>query len=124
MRNQIGKITVGLTLFLVSIALALHASFQIVPIYMDYLNFKSEIQSRAREPQQDSEEYRNKIRTALTNKAVELNIPLDPESLKIEFGDHITHIIASWSVEAKFIDGRFSKKLPFSVDVTEPNYRS
>ncbi|MBI1823956.1 MAG: hypothetical protein HY200_08530 [Nitrospirae bacterium] len=123
MNNQSGKITLGFLLFLGLVAVGLDASFQIVPIYMNYLNFKSEIESRAMEPQATSDSG-DRIRSVLIKKAVEFQIPLDPDELKIEYGDHSTHIIASWKSEAKFLGGHFSKIWPFTVDVNKGNYRS
>jgi hypothetical protein len=122
MRNESGKITLGFVIFIALCAIGLDAAFQIVPIYMNYLNFKSEINSRAMEPQQS--DGGDKIRNVLINKAEEFNIPLDPEKLKIEFGDHSTHITVSWTAEAKFLGGHFSRKLPFTVDADKPNFRS
>ncbi len=124
MRNESGKITLGFVIFVALSAIALDAAFQIVPIYMSYLNFKSEIESRAMEPQQGTGEGGNKIRTVLINKAEEFNIPLDPEQLKIEFGDHTTHITASWTAEAKLLGGYFPRKLSFTVDANKQNFKS
>jgi hypothetical protein len=122
MRNESGKITLAFVIFIALSAVALDAAFQIVPIYMNYLNFKSEIESRAMEPQHaDGGE---KIRTVLINKAEEFKIPLDPENLKIEFADHATHITASWTAEAKLLGGHFPRKLLFTVDANKPNFRS
>ena len=122
MRNESGKITLGFVFFVALFAIALDAAFQIVPLYMNYLNFKSEIESRAMEPQHA--DGGDKIRAVLIDKAVEFNIPLDPEQLKIEFGEHTTHITASWIVEAKFLGGHFPRRIPFTVDASKPNFRS
>lgn len=122
MRNESGKVTLGFVIFVTLFAIGMDAAFQLVPIYMNYLNFKSEINSRAMEPQLG--DGGDKIRNALINKAVEFNIPLDPEKLKIEFGDHSTHIIASWTAEAELFAGHYSRKIPFTVDAEKPNFRS
>ena len=122
MRNEYGKITLGFVFFIALFAIGMDAAVQFFPIYMSYLNFKSEIESRAMEPQQT--DGVDKIRAVLINKATEFNIPLDPEQLKIEFGDHTTHIKASWTAEAKLLGGHFPRKLSFTVDTNKPNFRS
>ena len=124
MSSQSGKVTFGFILFILCFAAALDASFQLVPIYMSYLDFKNEIESRAMEPQQPNPETDERIRKVLMNKALEFNIPLDPEKLKIEFGDHTTHITASWSSNARFLGGHYTRRIPFVVDANKANYRS
>jgi hypothetical protein len=123
MRHESGKITLGFLIFLALIGVGLDASIQIVPIYMNYLNFKNEIESRAMEPQ-GANENSDRIRNALMKKGVEYQIAIEPDDLKIEFGDHSTHITASWNAEAKFLGGRFTKKWQFTVDANKPNNRS
>ncbi len=124
MRNESGKITTGFLLFVILFAAALDASFQLVPIYIHYLDFKNVVDSRATEFSQpgalDSEE---KIRETLMRKAVDLNIPLDREHLLIDFENNSTHIKASWSIEATFLAGYYKRTIPFIAEIIKPNAR-
>ncbi len=122
--KQSGKITIGFLVFAALFGIALDAAFQIIPIYMNYLNFKNEVESRAMETQQSSVDNGEKIRGELMKKASEYHIPLADESLLIDFDNHSTHIKASWSVEVKFLGGYYKRPVSFVAETTKVNLRS
>ena len=121
MRDESGKITLGFVIFAALCAIALDAAFQMVPIYMNYLNFKNEVESRAMETRIRTTEV---FRADLIKKAAEYSIFLDDEHLLVDFENHSTHIKASWSVEANFLGGYYKKTLSFTSETTRPNLRS
>jgi hypothetical protein len=96
----------------------IHVGYKLIPMYMDYERMKDEMSIKASTAQVWKDE---EIRTALVQKAKELELPLGPENflLKRDEDRHTMTISTAWDVEVHFLFDVYVRTFHFAITADE-----
>lgn len=113
--SSAGRLKFSTILFLILVVGAVYAGFQILPVWLDYYNFKEAMTQRVQIAQMASD---TDIRKGLIHKAEEMGLPLTEEDILVERTASEVTVSTSWTVEI-LVWGFYSQKLTFSPVVVQ-----
>ncbi len=122
LRSEKGLGTIKLWIWLLILSLVAYMGFKLLPMYIDFERMKDEMDVKASLARvlKDDE-----IRSALADKAKELELPLEGEDFIIMRDDenHRMTIKAGWDVEVNFPFNIYIRKFHFEPVVSEDTLR-
>ncbi len=122
LRSEKGLGTIKLWIWLLILSLVTYMGIKLLPMYIDFERMKDEMDVKAGLAQvlKDDE-----IRSALADKAKELELPLEGEDFIIMRDDenHRMTIKAGWDVEVYFPYNIYVRKFHFEPVVSENTLR-
>jgi hypothetical protein len=109
-RSSAGRLKLGTLLLLILLVGAVYAGFQILPVWLDYYNFKDTMDQRVQMAEIASDAD---IRNGLLHKAQELGLPITDMDIRIQRTSSEVTLSTEWTVKIA-LWGFFDWEMAFS----------